>query len=61
MIEYAKINDFIVCSDGKHSGFYVCDRSMEKVSPIKFDTAYEAIEWANQNYKGVLNETTSID
>ena len=55
MIEYAKINDFIVCSDGKHSGFYVCDRSMEKVSPIKFDTAYEAIEWGLSEYKRILD------
>ena len=55
MVEYAKINDFIICSDGKHSGFYVCDKNMEKISSIKFDTACLAIEWGLNEYKRILD------
>ena len=59
MIEYAKINDFVICAAqdemGNHDCFYVCDKNMERVTTTRFEFAAQAIEWANKNYKRILD------
>ena len=37
-------------------GFTVADKNMQRATAKNFRTACKAIEWADENYKGLIND-----
>jgi hypothetical protein len=60
-MKYAQIDDFIIVAardeNGELIGFHVCDKNMEKASPKLFSCASDAILWADENFRGLLDDT----
>jgi len=38
------------------AGFTVADKNMQRATDKNFRTAGNAIEWADENYKGLIND-----